>query len=516
MMRDRNQVVLPFNYEKNISEKDPVRKLIEKCEELDYTELFETYVRTWRKHNPITLFELTVYGYMQGKYSGREIEEACNNDIRFMWILNGEPVPDHTTLARFQSKRLEKVIEKLFYQLVEKLYEMREVRFKNVFIDGTKIEANANRYTFVWKKAVEKNDKKLREKISKELPVIAERYGIYQDIGIDECYQVLLNQAELISLVFVNGSGKRKTQLQKDIETLREYLSRLGKYTVQTEICGNRKSFSKTDIDATFMRLKDDAMKNGQLKPAYNVQIGVESEYIVGVGIFSNPTDVNTLIPFLKRIRSHTKRKIDRIIADAGYESRENYMYLKENGQKSFIKPQNYEISKTRRYKNDKYRVENMKYDGEKDVYVCENGDILFFACEKEEITASSYKVKVRYYRNRSCEGCPHMGKCHRSTRGYREIKVSPEFIRDRAESLENITSAEGTLLRTNRSIQVEGVFGVLKQDFRFRRFLMRGKGKVETQFFLLAFAFNIKKLCNRLESGRFGQDLFPIKEKTA
>ena len=515
-MRDRNQVVLPFNYEKNISERDPVRKLIEICEELDYTELLETYVRTWRKHNPITLFEIIVYGYMQGKYSAREIEEACINDIRFMWILNGEPVPDHSTIARFQNKRLEKVIERLFYQLVEKLYEMGEVRFKNVFIDGTKIEANANKYTFVWKKAVEKNDRKLREKIAKELPVIAERYGIYQDITINECYQILLNQAELINLLFVQGSGKRKTQLQKDIETLGEYLSRLGKYTIQTEICGNRKSFSKTDIDATFMRLKDDAMKNGQLKPAYNVQIGVESEYIVGVGIFSNPTDVNTLIPLLKRMRSHTRRKIEQIIADAGYESRENYMYLKENGQKSFIKPQNYEISKTRRYKNDKYRVENMKYDKEHDIYVCANGEVLFFAYEKEEITTAGYKVKVKYYRNQSCEGCPHMGKCHRSTRGYREIKVSPEFIRDRAESLGNITSEEGNLLRTNRSIQVEGVFGVLKQDFRFRRFLTRGKGKVETQFFLLAFAFNIQKLCNRLESGRFGQELFPLKKKTA
>ncbi|MBR2460176.1 MAG: IS1182 family transposase [Clostridia bacterium] len=515
-MRDRNQVVLPFNYEKNISEKDPVRKLIEICEELDYTELFETYVRTWRKHNPITLFEIIVYGYMQGKYSAREIEEACINDIRFMWILNGEPVPDYSTIARFQSKRLEKVIERLFYQLVEKLYEMGEVRFKNVFIDGTKIEANANKYTFVWRKAVEKSDRKLREKIAKELPVIAARYGIYENITIEECYQVLLNQAELINLLFVEGSGKRKTQLQKDIENLGEYLSRLGKYTMQTEICGNRKSFSKTDIDATFMRLKDDAMKNGQLKPAYNVQIGVESEYIVGVGIFSNPTDVNTLIPFLKRMRSHTRRKIEQIIADAGYESRENYLYLKENGQKSFIKPQNYEISKTRRYKNNKYRVENMRYDEEHDHYVCENGEVLFFAYETEETTSAGYKVKVRYYRNQSCEGCPHMGKCHRSTRGFREIKVSPEFIRDRAQSLENITSEEGDLLRTNRSIQVEGVFGVLKQDYRFRRFLTRGKSNVETQFFLLSFAFNIQKLCNRLESGRFGQDLFPLKTKAA
>lgn len=141
-----------------------------------------------------------------------------------------------------------------------------------------------------------------------------------------------------------------------------------------------------------------------------------------------------------------------------------------EKGQKSFIKPQNYEISKTRRYKNDKYRVENIKYDEEHDRYVCENGDALFFAYEKEKTTAAAYKVMARFYRNPSCEGCPHMGKCHRSTRGYREIKVSPAFIRDRAESVKNITSAEGNPLGTNRSIQVEGVFGVLKlgQIFHF------------------------------------------------
>ena len=135
-----------------IAENDPVRKLVEICEELDYTKLYEKYVRTWRKVSPETLFELVVFGYMQRRISTRHIEEACRTDIRFMWILQGEPVPDHSTIDRFLDKRLADVIEDLFYQLVDRLCVLGEVRFRNMFVDGTKLEANANRYTFVWKK----------------------------------------------------------------------------------------------------------------------------------------------------------------------------------------------------------------------------------------------------------------------------------------------------------------------------------------------------------------------------
>lgn len=238
----------------------------------------------------------------------------------------------------------------------------------------------------------------------------------------------------------------------------------------------------------------------------------MESEYIVGVGAFSNRTDVQTLIPFLNRIKRHTQRKVEQVIADAGYESQENYLYLKENGQKSFIKPQNYEISKTRKYKSNPYRVENMTYDKENDSYFCPNGDVLHFAYSRTERTSSGYEAESRYYRNESCEGCPHYGKCHNSERGFREIRITPQFVENRKESLANILTDEGVLLRKNRSIQVEGVFGILKQDYNFRRFLVRGKRRIETQFFLLAFAFNVEKLKNRQKSGRFGQDLFPPK----
>ena len=510
-MRDKSQVVLPLDLGICIPEGDFVFKVAEICEKLDYTELFNTYVRKWRKVNPITLFEILVFGYMEHLYSGRYIEKACKTDIRFMWLLNGEPAPSHATISRFQDERLTEAIEGLFYQFVEKLYEMGEVKFKNLFVDGTKIEAYANKYTFVWKKAVEKRLETLNKKINTVLPVIAERYGINTSISLEECYEALVLQAQWINLTFAKGIGKRKTQLQKDIELLEDFLSKKGEYLSHLGKFNGRNSFSKTDVDATFMHMKEDYMRNGQLKPGYNIQIGVESEYIVGVGAFSNRSDVNTLIPFLGRIRNHTNRLFERIIADAGYESSENYLYLEENGQECFIKPTNYEISKKKTYKTNPYAVENMAYNEAKDEYTCPDGRKLKFKRETQKTTENGYTVSTRYYSNEKCGRCPHRGKCHSSKNGYRTVRVNQILNEYRPKVLEALTSEEGALLRMNRSIQVEGVFGVLKEDYGFRRFLTRGKKNVETQFFLLAFALNIQKLCNREKKGRIGLDLFPL-----
>ena len=510
-MRDKSQVVLPLDLGICIPEGDFVFKVAEICEELDYTELFNTYVRKWRKVNPITLFEILVFGYMEHLYSGRDIEKACKTDIRFMWLLNGEPAPSHATISRFQDERLTEVIEGLFYQFVEKLFELGEVKFKNLFVDGTKIEAYANKYTFVWKKAVEKNLVKLNEKIEKVLPTIAERYGVIESVSIEECYEVLIRQAQWIGLAFVQGKGKHKPQLQRDVELLENFLSKRAEYFSHLGKLGDRNSFSKTDVDATFMHMKEDYMRNGQLKPGYNIQIGVESEYIVGVGAFSNRSDVNTLIPFLNRIKSHTNRSFERIIADAGYESSENYLYLEENGQECFIKPTNYEISKKRSYKTNPYAVENMTYNEGKDEYTCPDGRKLKFRRESTKTTENGYVVSTRYYSNDKCGRCPHRDKCHSSKNGYRTVRVNQVLNEYRPKVLESLTSEEGALLRMNRSIQVEGAFGVLKEDYGFRRFLTRGKKNVETQFFLLAFALNIEKLCNREKKGRMGLDLFPL-----
>lgn len=510
-MREKNQVILPIDLGICIPEGDFVFKVAEICESLDYTELFNTYLRNWRKVNPITMFELIVYGYMKRLYSGRDIAEACKTDIRFMWLLNGEPAPSHATISRFEDEKLSKVIEGLFYQFVNKLYEMGEVKFKNIFVDGTKIEAYANKYTFVWKSAVEKNLAKLEKKIFVLLSVLSERYGFSEYASIEECYEQLCLQAQWINLKFAVGKGKHKTQLQRDIELLKEYIDKKAEYCSHLGKFGNRNSFSKTDTDATFMHMKEDHMQNGQLKPGYNIQIGVESEYIVGVGSFSNRNDVGTLIPFLNRIRKHTNRKFENIVADAGYESSENYLYLEENEQNCFIKPQNYEISKKGSYKANPYVADNMPYNTKKDEYTCANGRKLKFRYERMRTTENGYSITTRYYSNDKCGRCPHRDKCHKSKKDYRMIQVNNVILEHRSKVLEALTSEEGTLLRMNRSIQVEGVFGVLKEDYGFRRFLTRGKKNIETQFFLLAFALNIEKLCNRTKKGRIGLDLFAL-----
>ena len=510
-MRAKNQVVLPLNLEICIPKGDFVFKVAEICESLDYTELWETYVRAWRKVNPITLFEILVFAYMNRKFSSREIESLCKTDIRFMWLLNGEPAPSASTIVRFQRGHLAEAIEGLFYQFVEKLYEMGEIRFQNLFVDGTKIEAYANKYTFVWKKAVEKRLAKLEEKIQAVLPAIAARYDLSETLSLEECCELLLRQAQWLNLVFAVGKGKHKTQLQRDIEILTDYIDKKTEYLSHLGKFGNRNSFSKTDVDATFMHMKEDYMRNGQLKPGYNVQIGVESEYIVGLGVFSNRNDVGTLIPFLQRIKSHTRRSFERIVADAGYESIENYLYLEENGQGCFIKPANYEISKKRTYKTKPYSAENMPYDEKRDEYICPDGRKLKFIRERTRITENGYTVSTRYYRNEKCGRCPHRGKCHNSKTGYRTMQVTRDLAEYRKKTLEALASEVGALLRMNRSIQVEGVFGVLKEDYGFRRFLTRGKRNVETQCFLLAFALNIEKLCNRIKTKRIGLDLFAL-----
>ena len=509
-MRDRNQVVLPLEIGIKIPENDPVIKLVEICERLDYTKLNNEYLRAWRKINPVTMFILLVYGYMRRLYSSRQIEEACKTDIRFMWILDMEEAPDHSTIARFQNEKLEGVIEDLFYQLVDKLIEMNELSYVNVFVDGTKIEANANKYSFVWAKAVKKNLLKLEAKIEDECRAIAFKYGLNEELGFERLVEILVSTARMQNIVFVHGKGKHKTQLQRDIDKLMAYGEKRHEYIESLKIAGNRNSYSKIDTDATFMRMKEDYMRNGQLKAGYNVQIAVESEYIVGVGLFSNPADTTTLIPFLERIKNHSKRKIVNLVADAGYASEENFDYLEKNGQRAFIKPQYYEKSKTKKYKNDKFRPEHMQYDPNADEYTCPNGKKLKYIYTNSRKTDTGYQRDEKVYQCESCEGCPFRNQCHRSNEN-RKIKVSHKLREYNQKAYDLITTDEGVDLRRNRSIQVEGAFGVIKQDFGFKRFLTRGKQKTETQFFLLSFAFNIEKLCNRINSGRFGTSLFQV-----
>lgn len=492
---------------------DSVRLLNEILDGLNYKELYAAYSKEGRnpKTDPKTMFKVLVYGNMDGRYSSRDIEKACKRDVNYMWLLNGEAAPNYQEICRFRSGRLPKAMENLFYQLVNKLNDLDEIKYEHLFVDGTKIEANANKYSFVWKKSTDRYQGKLKENIEKLKNEITEAYNYELDENIDlySIREKLAAQKEEEGIEYVHGRGSKKTALQRYSERLNEYIEKQEKYESYQQTFDGRNSFSKTDPDATFMHMKEDHMRNAQLKPGYNVQLGVEAEYIVGLDISSERSDQLTLIPLLTRMKEQSGKEHKDVTADAGYESEENYSYFEEKPKTTcYIKPQNYERSKKRKYKNDKKLRENMAYDVEKDEYTCQNGKKLRAIFTKKRKSKSGYESEVTVYECESCEGCPHKSSCTKA-KGNRKLTVSKKFVAQRQKSLKNITSEKGIILRMNRSIQVEGAFGVIKQDYGFRQFLLRGKKKVFTEMLLMAFGYNINKLHHKIQDERLGKDLF-------
>ena len=514
------QLVLPVNYEVLIPEDDSVRLLSQILEGLNYEKLYQAYSSTGRKPavEPKILFKLLTYAYMNNIYSSRKIETACRRDINFMWLLEGSKAPDHSTIARFRKDYLSEAADELFYQMVQYLHHIREVRFENLFVDGTKIEANANRYTFVWKKVVSKNEAKMFVKIQSCIEEINLTYMVdfkvaketlLSDLNVVISYLQEKRQQEQIE--FVYGIGKRKSKLQKFMEKLQEFYSRQEKYDVHNQLFEGRNSYSKTDPDATFMHMKDDHMRNAQLKPAYNVQIGVEGEYVTGVGIFQDRNDTATFIPFLNDMEFKLKTRYQNIIADSGYESEENYLYLEGKEQNYYIKPQTYEKWKKRSFKNDISKRENMSYDAVTDEYTCHNEKQLKPVGITHRTSATGYRSEITVYECEDCEGCQYKARCTKA-KGNRRMQVSKTFVEKRQVSYKNISSEEGILLRVNRSIQVEGAFGVLKNDYNFNRFLTRGKNSVKNEFLLLCFGYNVNKLHAKIQNERIGKPLHQLK----
>lgn len=513
------QLKLPLELEIFIPENATVRLLSQLLEELDYTNLFKAYSTQGRKFkiSPVILFKLIIFAYLENHYSSRSIANACQRDVHFMWLLEGNDPPSHQLINEFRKHRLTTdILEDLFYQLIEKLIESDEIELKNLFIDGTKIEANANRYTFTWKKSILKNETKLLE-TAKSLFIQFERQlGFVCDLSETDvlsslklAISLMNKEIETSNLVFVSGKGKRKSPFQKLYEKACELYERQCRYMEANHLFNGRNSYSKTDHDATFMHVKEDHMNNGQLKPAYNVQIGIESEYLISIQHFPTPTDVNTLIPFLDHLYEKLGRRYPHIVADAGYESEENYDYLERHHQTPFIKPLNYEQSKKKKYKQSIGKRENMIYSEVEDCYICANQQKLIkIGSHIKKNKKTKFEAEITTYQCQNCEQCPLRKNCTTAKDG-KKIQISKEFIRLREKSLKNIQSEVGICLRMNRSIQAEGTFGILKQDHHFRRFLTRGNEQVLTELLLLGMAFNIRKLHTKIQEERSGKHLF-------
>ena len=366
------------------------------------------------------------------------------------------------------------------------MYRQGEIDLETVFVDGTKIEANANRYS--------------KEKARAALLELE----VTDSASIDLLRREARKQRHELTkagLETLSGTGHRKSLWQK-WEEYETHLERMGP---------GRNSYAKTDPDATFMRMKDDHMRNGQLKPGYNVQLAVNSEYITGYGVFPDRTDSGALIPFLQALCGIHGERYKSVTADAGYESHENYVHLEEYEQLSYIKPTDHE----RRKKKNSWvgRMEDMAYEQANDTFTCQNGKPLTHTGQKTRKSGSGFESKVDLYTCTDCTGCILRERCSRAENASKKtLGVCWDFVRLRALSRDNMTNELGTQFWVNCSIQCEGTFGVLKQDWAFRRFLTRGTTGVLVEIGMLAFAFNLKKLHTKLAQNRPRAHLFPLK----
>ncbi|PLB85195.1 IS5/IS1182 family transposase, partial [Dysgonamonadaceae bacterium] len=393
------------------------------------------------------------YSYLNNIYSSRKIEQALADRISFMWLSGGQQ-PDHNTINRFRSSHLKEHIHRIFTQVVLMLVDMGYLTLDVIYVDGTKIESRANRYTFVWKKTVEKNKAKLEEKIRKVLEQVEE--GIAQDNQMKDQPAMPINSEELRRRIEALNRENRTKAEQKAIKTLEEkHLPKLEEYENHLSILGERNSYSKSDPDATFMRMKEDHMKNGQLKPAYNVQIGTENQFFTHYDFFSNRSDTLTFIPFMEGFCSRYGFYPNKGVADSGYGSEENYEFMEENRIEPFVKYNYFHKEEKKAFKNNAFLAQNLYYNEKEDYFVCPMGQHMKKVGVTTRKTESGYVSKISIYEAENCNGCPLRCLCYKA-KGNRRIEVNHNLNRHKQKVRELLTSPEGLFHRSQRPIEPE------------------------------------------------------------
>ena len=507
---DPDQTLLfPQRIDRDIPKDDPVRILKSVIESLDLSGFKKLYHERGRSpYHPKMMLMVILYSYMNNVYSCRKIEKLLYRDIYYIW-LSGYQKPDFATINRFRN-RVKNEIGHIFTLLVLILVEKGFVTLEVEYLDGTKIESKANKYTFVWRKSVERNREKLLEKIRVLLQQINEQMAQDKAADVDTLELTPQTLCE-ISKEFKEALGsapEAKTKEEKAAQRgknkmfkeLERHGEKLAEYNSRLEQMEGRNSISKTDPSATFMRMKEDAMCNGQTKPGYNLQISSENQFITDFALFPNPTDTLTFIPFLGSFPGRYGRFPKRVVADSGYGSEENYRFLDEAGIEGFVKYNRFHLEHRPRYKPDTFHPDSLYYNEEGDYYICPMGQRMSRTGTLQTRTEGGYISQSACYRAIRCKGCPLRCLCYKAKANQRTIRVNHRLNAYKRKACELLTSEEGIKERGRRCIEPEAVFGQMKSNMAYRRFRHMGKDKVVMDFTFFAIAFNIKKLCSMMK----------------
>lgn len=501
----KQNLLLPPSLDELVPENHMVRVVDAVIDRLDISDILSTYRGGGNSaFNPKMMLKVLVFAYLSNVYSSRRIEDLLRRDIYFMWLA-GMKRPDFRTINYYRGKRLKEGFDAVFTQVVRLLHEEGFVSLKVQYIDGTKIESVANKYTFVWRGSVEKYDARLKAKTEALLRQIEHNHAIEnQENPVSEeltAEEVAKRVGRIKEKVDADNLSKEDRKALKQIE--KDAVPRMNRYKEQLETMGSRNSYSKTDPDATFMRVKEDAMLNGQLKPGYNVQISTENQFITNFGIYQRPTDTLTMISYLESFKTRYGMQSEEIVADSGYGSEENYEYMLSNGMTPYVKYNMFHVEQRRGYRNNPFRVSNLFYNPYDDFYVCPMGQKMKFIRQEKRYTASGYQQTVSVYRASRCQGCPLRGQCHKSKHD-RQIEVNHTLDDYKARARELLTSEHGLRHRSKRPIEPEAVFGQIKECGRFRRLRLKGLTGAKIDFGLKALAHNLRKLAQAWAKSSF------------
>jgi transposase len=505
--RDYNQrqtALFPHSFDDLIPSSHPVRVVDQVVEQLNLQGLIKTYKKEGNpSYHPKMLLKVMLYSYMTNTYSSRKIEQALRENINFMW-LSSMSIVDHNTINRFRSNKLQDTFKEIFKQVVLMLAQEGLITLKQIYTDGTKIEAQAGKYTFVWGKSIATNKQKM-------LTQLEDLWNYAQSVAKDDDHnpeppefkeiskEVIEKTVEQID-ARLTGNENASTKAKAKLNYIKKnFVTNLEKYEKQKEILGTRNSYSKTDTDATFMRMKEDHMLNGQLKPGYNQQISTENQIIVHYTTHQNPTDTKTLKPHLEDLKETFGEKIfnelEEITADAGYGSEENYDYLQQAQLTAYVKYNTFDKEQDKRYqqKHKPFSKENLYYNQEEDYYVCPMGQKMLKTHQNKRTTEAGFSQNMSHYQAQNCEGCPMRTQCFKA-KGNRSIERNHNLERHKQKTRELLLSETGIQKRKQRTADVEPVFAQLKHNHHFRRFTLKGIKKVDLEFGLMAIAHNLRK----------------------
>lgn len=479
-------------------EKSGVEKIIESVK------LKDKSCKGPKGYNPYNLFATIIYCFSKFNATLRDIEDKCIFDLRVYYIMEGQ-IPAFNTIGEFINQYIVPYQYEIFTTITKQIIKDFKLQIENAYIDGTKIEANANKYKFVWKPT--KFHAKLDIKIKELLNEVEYKYDDKEEIKAINLDKILKEYALNNKIDIYNipsGKGKRLTQEQKNYKLGYQYLNKLLEYEEKEKICGEkRNSYYKTDYDATAMVLKEDyySKLSNDFHAGYNVQVLVSSLLILMYGVFQDRSDYYTFIPmndlYFKYYQKYPKNECD----DSGYGIYINYKYMREHDIGNYVKFQSWKGEASGK--------------APQLFYTFNDGVMCLNTCIGEEIPFDKkYHQRNKdgkLYRFIGCNNCGYVYTCKKKLKNkendFRIIELIPDYELLKEEARNNLQSPKGIEMRINRSIQVEGTFGQIKNNMNYDRIRRRGLGKVSAEIMLMCLGVNIRRYFSSLNDNKFKEN---------